>query len=134
MSDHKGARLMLEALPAASHLIADRSDDSAWFRDELEARGIGVGARIIRGAILQSHWIDRSMFVIRRAKLNADRGSILGSDSQLMIFADEMALFSEGNQHHGEQIAFVVPDPGRIDCRAYRRGGGSYRGSGTVRK
>lgn len=40
MSDHKGARLVLGALPPASHLIADRDYDSAWFREELEARGI----------------------------------------------------------------------------------------------
>lgn len=40
MSDHKGARLVLGALPPASSLIADRGYDSAWFREELEARGI----------------------------------------------------------------------------------------------
>jgi transposase len=40
MSDHKGARLVLGALPQAAHLIADRGYDSAWFRDELVARGI----------------------------------------------------------------------------------------------
>ena len=40
MSDHKGARLVLDALPTASHLIADRGYDSSWFRAELEARGI----------------------------------------------------------------------------------------------
>ncbi len=40
MSDHKGARLVLGALPPASHLIADRGYDSAWFREELQARGI----------------------------------------------------------------------------------------------
>lgn len=40
MSDHKGARLLLDALPHAEHLIADRGYDSAWFRTELEARGI----------------------------------------------------------------------------------------------
>ena len=40
MSDHKGARLVLDALPPATHLIADRCYDSAWFRAELEARGI----------------------------------------------------------------------------------------------
>jgi hypothetical protein len=39
MSDHKGARLLLDALPPAASLIADRGD-SAWFREELEARGI----------------------------------------------------------------------------------------------
>lgn len=40
MSDHKGARLVLGALPPASHLIADLGYDSAWFREELEATGI----------------------------------------------------------------------------------------------
>jgi len=40
MSDHKGARLVLGALPPASSLIADRGYDSAWFREELEAKGI----------------------------------------------------------------------------------------------
>jgi len=40
MSDHKGARLVLEALPPADYLIADRGYDSTWFREELKARGI----------------------------------------------------------------------------------------------
>lgn len=40
MSDHKGARLVIDVLPPASYLIADRGYDSAWFREELEARGI----------------------------------------------------------------------------------------------
>ena len=40
MSDHKGARLVLEALPPAAALIADRGDDSTWFRDALAERGI----------------------------------------------------------------------------------------------
>lgn len=40
MSDHKGARLVLNALPPSAHMIADRGYDSTWFREELEARGI----------------------------------------------------------------------------------------------
>ena len=40
MSDHKGARVLLESLPPASTLIADRGYDSNWFRDALEARGV----------------------------------------------------------------------------------------------
>jgi transposase len=39
MSDHKGARLMLKALPEAKALIADRGYDSDWFREALAARG-----------------------------------------------------------------------------------------------
>jgi hypothetical protein len=35
MSDHKGARLMLGALPKAKTLIADRGYDSNWFRNPL---------------------------------------------------------------------------------------------------
>ena len=40
MSDHKGARLVLDALPPAAALIADRGYDSRWFRQALTARGI----------------------------------------------------------------------------------------------
>ncbi len=39
MNDHKGARLMLEALPKAKTLIADTGYDSDWFRAALSARG-----------------------------------------------------------------------------------------------
>ena len=40
MSDHKGAHLMLGALPPAKALIADRGYDSAPFRQALAAKGI----------------------------------------------------------------------------------------------
>ena len=40
MSDHKGARLVLAALPPALQLIADRGYDSNWFRQALSERGI----------------------------------------------------------------------------------------------
>jgi transposase len=40
MSDHKGAALMLPALPPARELIGDRGYDSGWFRTALAARGI----------------------------------------------------------------------------------------------
>jgi len=39
MSDHKGAQIMLSALPPASALIADKGYDSDWFREALKARG-----------------------------------------------------------------------------------------------
>lgn len=38
MSDHKSARLVLDALPPARSLIADRGYDSAWFRHALAAK------------------------------------------------------------------------------------------------
>ncbi|RDL52941.1 hypothetical protein BLJAPNOD_04106 [Ensifer sp. M14] len=40
MSDHKGARLVLDALPPARALIADRGYDSTPFREALQAKGI----------------------------------------------------------------------------------------------
>lgn len=42
MSDRKGARLVLDALPPARSLIADRGYDSVWFRDALAAKGIAA--------------------------------------------------------------------------------------------
>nr|WP_245444723.1 transposase [Microvirga sp. KLBC 81] len=40
MSDHKGARLILEALPTGATLIADQGYDSNWFREALADKGI----------------------------------------------------------------------------------------------
>ena len=40
MSDHKGARLMLDALPPAKSMTADRGYDSDWFRNALIEKGI----------------------------------------------------------------------------------------------
>ena len=40
MSDHRGARLVLDALPPASTLIADRGYDSSDFRLALTEKGI----------------------------------------------------------------------------------------------
>jgi transposase len=40
LSDHKGARLVLDALPSAKGLIADRGYDGTRFRDALAAKGI----------------------------------------------------------------------------------------------
>ena len=39
MSDHKGARLLLDRLPPADELIADKGYDSNWFRKALADRG-----------------------------------------------------------------------------------------------
>jgi putative transposase len=40
MSDHKGAFLLLSALPRAKQLLADKGYDSDWFRQALVERGI----------------------------------------------------------------------------------------------
>ena len=40
MSDYKGAALMLDDLPKAQWMLADRGYDAEWFRDALEQKGI----------------------------------------------------------------------------------------------
>ena len=40
MSDYKGARHLLDALPEANILLADRGYDADWFRDALREKGI----------------------------------------------------------------------------------------------
>lgn len=41
MSDYKAAALMLDVVPQAKVLLADRGYDADWFRSALSARGIG---------------------------------------------------------------------------------------------
>ena len=40
MSDYKGARLIVDALPPAKYLLADRGYDADWFRDPLHNKDI----------------------------------------------------------------------------------------------
>lgn len=40
MSDYKGARHIVQALPRAGYMLADRGYDADWFREALRARGI----------------------------------------------------------------------------------------------
>lgn len=40
MSDYKGAALLLDKLPKAKELLADRGYDADWFRQALIAKGI----------------------------------------------------------------------------------------------
>ena len=40
MSDYNGAQLILDALPPAKHLLADRGYDADWFREALQGREI----------------------------------------------------------------------------------------------
>lgn len=42
MSDFKGAALLLDALPRARTLLADRGYDADWFREALAERGIAA--------------------------------------------------------------------------------------------
>lgn len=39
-SDYIGARALLDALPPAKHMLADRGYDADWYREALEGKGI----------------------------------------------------------------------------------------------
>ena len=39
-SDYIGTRSLLDALPSAKHMLADRGYDAAWYREALEDKGI----------------------------------------------------------------------------------------------
>jgi len=40
ISDYSGARKLLENVPAAKHLLAERGYDANWLREGLRAKGI----------------------------------------------------------------------------------------------
>ena len=40
MSDYKGAVVLLDSLPQAKELLADRGYDADWFRNALSSKGI----------------------------------------------------------------------------------------------
>lgn len=40
MSDYKGAEILLDQLPRAKTLLADRGYDATWFRNSLKNKGI----------------------------------------------------------------------------------------------
>ena len=40
VSDYTGARELLDSLPQAKHMLADRGYDANWFRKGLEEKGI----------------------------------------------------------------------------------------------
>ncbi len=60
MSDHKGAVLILPALPAAKELLADCGHDSNWFR-------AGLATRSIEACILPTKACGRSSHTARLA-------------------------------------------------------------------
>ncbi len=60
-SDYKGARVLLDALPPAKTLLADRGYDAAWFRQALTQRGITPCIHSQRTRAIQ-HSYDRLLY------------------------------------------------------------------------
>jgi transposase len=74
MSDHKGARLMLDALPDAESLTGDRGYDSDWFRNALTAKGITPCIPPKKNRKVQ-HGYDRALYK-KRHKIECSFGKI----------------------------------------------------------
>ena len=59
VSDYTGARELLDSLPQAKHMLADRGYDANWFRKGLEEKGISPciprdGIKILAKAVVFS--------------------------------------------------------------------------------
>jgi putative transposase len=61
MSDHKGAFLLLSALPRAKELLADKGYDSDWFRAALTERGIAPCIPPRKNRNVQYHY-DKDLY------------------------------------------------------------------------
>lgn len=48
ISDYTGAAALLDDLPKAQWMLADRGYDAEWFRDALEQKGIKPCIRVVR--------------------------------------------------------------------------------------
>ncbi len=71
MSDHKGARLIVDALPRACALIDDRGYDSDWFREALAKRGCKSCMPSIRAGKFRCPMTGRSISSTTKSKICA---------------------------------------------------------------
>ena len=60
-SDYKGAAMMLDAVPPAKSMFADRAYDARWFREALTDRGITPCIPPHRGRKIQ-HGYDHTLY------------------------------------------------------------------------
>jgi putative transposase len=72
-SDYKGAAMMLDALPAAKTMLADRAYDARWFRQALTERGITPCIPPHASRKLQ-HSYDRTLYQQRHRMENMFAG------------------------------------------------------------
>lgn len=75
-SDHKSARLTLDALPAATALIGARGYDSNWFRKALTERGT-------RPCIPPTNGRKTPSTTTRRSTVNATKSKIFSLSSRI---------------------------------------------------
>ena len=81
MSDYKGARLIVDALPPAKHLLADRGYDADWFRDALKDKGIEPCIPPKTNRKIQIEY-DKTLYKQRHKVENISANSRTGDGSQ----------------------------------------------------
>jgi len=69
-SDYRGAALMLDRLPRATTLIADRGYDADWFRDALARRGVEacIPPKANRKALIPVALVADSLVILPRQR------------------------------------------------------------------
>ncbi len=80
MSDYKGAALLLNALPPAKTMLADRGYDADWFRHAWHERGIVPASRQRPTANYRSRTIAYSTGNATKSK-TCSAGSKIGDES-----------------------------------------------------
>jgi len=82
MSDYKGARLIVNDLPLAKHLLADRGYDADWFREALESKGIKPCIPPKKNRKIQIEY-DKTLYSVTRSRTcsaNSKTGAALQHD------------------------------------------------------
>jgi len=64
VSDYEGARVLLDKLPMAKELLADRGYDADWFRDGLKAKEISPCIPPKKNRKVQ-HAYDKALYRLR---------------------------------------------------------------------
>jgi len=81
MSDYKGAHLIVNDLPLAKHLLADRGYDADWFREALENKGIKPCIPPKKNRKIQIKY-DKTLYKQRHKVENMFENSKTGAASQ----------------------------------------------------
>jgi IS5 family transposase len=84
MSDHKGARIVLNALPKADCLIADKGYDSTWFREELLARASSRAPRPLKAGRNHMSTTKLSVVADTRSRTYSPNSRIGGASQRVM--------------------------------------------------
>ena len=97
VSDYTGARQLLDALPRAKHMLADRGYDADWFRKGLKKRGISpcIPSRKNRKSPIphdEERYKDRNKVEIMFGRLKDWRRIAMRFDKSPTVFLSAVTL------------------------------------------